>query len=58
MTPLPGGWADELLWHMRNCPECVSAKALRMTTRCPRGLELVQKTLNERHGEDLGGTAR
>lgn len=44
--PLPGGWADELIWHRSNCPACRAPG-----NRCARGAQLVRLTLEERHGK-------
>lgn len=51
-TPLPGGWADELLWHLRECPRCRVAKlsANPSDKYCDRGEELIRLTMKERHG--------
>lgn len=48
-VPLPGGYADELMWHMKNCPTCRTAKVLR-THFCERGLQLIRLTTEQRHG--------
>ncbi len=51
-VPLPGGYADELMWHMSNCPQCRLAKVFPSEQRCARGNALIRKTLVERHGEE------
>lgn len=43
-------WSHLLLHHLRTCPACVRAKALRTPSNCPRRQELVKETLKERHG--------
>lgn len=52
--PLPGGAADELMWHLKNCPECSLSKIIPGAPRCNRGQQLVRHTLEERHGKDAG----
>ncbi len=49
MIPLPGGQADELMWHLRDCPTCRTAKVWG-APRCHRGQQLIIATLQERHG--------
>lgn len=56
-VPLPGGMADELLWHVANCPTCKAARIARNNMAfCKRGRQLIQLTLQERHGDDERGT--
>lgn len=51
-TPLPGGWADELLWHHQQCATCRWAKLSPnpAANMCERGKQLIRLTLEERHG--------
>lgn len=51
LTPLPGGQADELMWHLTQCRMCRVARSFR-TPYCKRGRELVRLTLKERHGDE------
>lgn len=48
--PLPGGFADELLWHLQNCNTCKAAKVHLAPNYCTRGRQLIQLTTAERHG--------
>lgn len=48
--PLPGGYADELLHHLRHCQECQLARRDPSFPRCARGRQLIELTLKERHG--------
>lgn len=50
-VPLPGGMADELVWHMNHCPTCRLSKVFPSQSKCQRGQQLVRLTLEERHGE-------
>lgn len=50
--PLPGGYADELLWHLNHCPTCRTAKIFLGGGRyCARGSQLIRLTTDERHGK-------
>lgn len=50
--PLPGGTADELMWHLSNCPTCRLARVFPSHQKCSRGQQLVRATLEDRHGKD------
>lgn len=50
IPPLPGGTADELLWHLNNCPVCKKARATGSNKWCARGKQLILLTIDERHG--------
>lgn len=54
-VPLPGGYADELMWHMANCPTCRLSKVFPSSQKCRRGQQLVRLTLEERHGPSAAG---
>lgn len=52
--PLPGGYAEELIWHNEQCAVCRWAKLAPVPdrVRCARGQQLIRLTLEERHGKD------
>lgn len=52
--PLPGRWADELLWHKQNCLCCRMAKLAPSfpAAACARSQELIRLTIDERHGKE------
>jgi hypothetical protein len=50
-VPLPGGYADELMWHLSSCPTCRIAKIGNTPRYCSRGTQLISSTLKERHDE-------
>lgn len=49
-VPLPGGMADELMWHLDNCSICKLARLFGDGYYCERGKQLVRLTTDERHG--------
>lgn len=50
-VPLPGGFADELMWHMSTCPTCRLSRVFPSQQKCHRGQQLVRLTTEERHGK-------
>jgi hypothetical protein len=44
-------YVDLLLDHMRTCHTCIGAKIANTPNYCPRGRELIQLTIKERHGD-------
>lgn len=49
-SPSPRRAADELLWHITLCHECMAAKMFRTNQHCETGKKLIRLTLDERHG--------
>lgn len=45
-----GTFTDALIEHLAECSQCIAAKRTPGMPKCSTGRELIQQTINERHG--------